>query len=390
MHHLSKDVRAELRYVLIGEIVCSALICVVFALLHRLDYTVPLGAVWGSFFALLNLYLLARRVQRISDSGEADKAAAQKQLKASYLGRIMIMAFAVVTGVLIPWFHYIAVLVPFLAPQPIMMIRRAVRSARARRDDTEKKGGILMEVDIHGAPVYFEIPILGGIPITASMVGTWCVMLVLTLLCVWLTHDLKVRNISKRQAVAEKIVMMAENFVRANMGEQWMDMVPMIAALFSLSLGSSLLSLLGLWAPTADVSVLLGWALIVFMLITYYKIKTNGFLGYLKGFCDPVFPMAPFNVLGEVFKPISMSFRHFGNVLSGYVISSLVYAALILANHALFGLLPGVVGDVLGNIPFLAVGVPAVLSLYFDWFSSFMQAFIFCMLTMIFIRTAAE
>ena len=215
-------------------------------------------------------------------------------------------------------------------------------------------------------------------------------MLVLTLLCVWLTHDLKVRNISKRQAVAEKIVMMAENFVRANMGEQWMDMVPMIAALFSLSLGSSLLSLLGLWAPTADVSVLLGWALIVFMLITYYKIKTNGFLGYLKGFCDPVFPMAPFNVLGEVFKPISMSFRHFGNVLSGYVISSLVYAALILANHALFGLLPGVVGDVLGNIPFLAVGVPAVLSLYFDWFSSFMQAFIFCMLTMIFIRTAAE
>lgn len=197
-----------------------------------------------------------------------------------------------------------------------------------------------MEVDIHGAPVYFEIPILGGIPITASMVGTWCVMLVLTLLCVWLTHDLKVRNISKRQAVAEKIVMMAENFVRANMGEQWMDMVPMIAALFSLSLGSSLLSLLGLWAPTADVSVLLGWALIVFMLITYYKIKTNGFLGYLKGFCDPVFPMAPFNVLGEVFKPISMSFRHFGNVLSGYVISSLVYAALILANHALFGLLP--------------------------------------------------
>ena len=102
MHHLSKDVRAELRYVLIGEIVCSALICVVFALLHRLDYTVPLGAVWGSFFALLNLYLLARRVQRISDSGEADKAAAQKQLKASYLGRIMIMAFAVVTGVLIP------------------------------------------------------------------------------------------------------------------------------------------------------------------------------------------------------------------------------------------------------------------------------------------------
>ena len=209
-----------------------------------------------------------------------------------------------------------------------------------------------MNVDIHGAPVYFTIPILGGIPITASMTVTWGAMLVINLLCIWLTHDLKVRNISKRQAVAEKIVMVAENFVRSNMGEQWMQMVPFISAIFALSLGSSLASLLGFWAPTADVSVLLGWALIVFILITYYKIKTNGFFGYLKGFCEPVFVMAPFNLLGEVFKPISMSFRHFGNVLSGMVISSLVYAALILANHALFGWLPGFLGTLLGNIRF--------------------------------------
>lgn len=247
-----------------------------------------------------------------------------------------------------------------------------------------------MEVDIHGAPIYFTIPILGGIPITASIVVSWCVMLVLTLVCIWLTHDLKVKNISKRQAIAEKIVLTAQNFVRSNMGEQWLHMVPFISAIFALSLGSSLCSLLGIWAPTADVSVLLGWALIVFVLITRTKIKTNGLGGYLKGFCDPVFVMAPFNLLGEVFKPISMSFRHFGNVLSGMVISSLVYAALLVANHLVFGWLPGFLGTLLGNIPFLAVGVPAVLSLYFDWFSSAMQAFIFCMLTMIFIRTAAE
>lgn len=247
-----------------------------------------------------------------------------------------------------------------------------------------------MEVDIHGAPIYFTIPILGGIPITASIVVSWCVMLVLTLVCIWLTHDLKVKNISKRQAIAEKIVLTAQNFVRSNMGEQWLHMVPFISAIFALSLGSSLCSLLGIWAPTADVSVLLGWALIVFVLITRTKIKTNGLGGYLKGFCDPVFVMAPFNLLGEVFKPISMSFRHFGNVLSGMVISSLVYAALLMANHLVFGWLPGFLGTLLGNIPFLAVGVPAVLSLYFDWFSSAMQAFIFCMLTMIFIRTAAE
>ena len=100
--------------------------------------------------------------------------------------------------------------------------------------------------------------------------------------------------------------------------------------------------------------------------------------------------MAPFNVLGEVFTPISMAFRHFGNNVSGYVISALIYAALIAANHALFGLLPGLLGDLMGAFPFLAVGVPSVLSLYFDWFTAVMQAFIFSMLTMMYISQANE
>ena len=130
MKQLNKDVRGELLYVLVGELVCDGLLCLAFALLHYFNYTVLLGALWGTAFAMLNLYLLARRVQRIADAGEADKASAQKQLKASYLGRIMLMALAIVAGVLVPWFHYIAVLVPFLVPQPVMMIRRAAVSKK--------------------------------------------------------------------------------------------------------------------------------------------------------------------------------------------------------------------------------------------------------------------
>ena len=247
-----------------------------------------------------------------------------------------------------------------------------------------------MNVDIKGAPIYFTIPVLGGIPITGTLVVTWGVMLVLTLFCIWLTHDLKVKNISKRQAIAEKLVLTVENFVRTNMGEKWMHFVPFIAAIFSLSLFSSLASLLGLWAPTADVSTTMAWAIVVFVIITYTKIRTNGIGGYLKGFCSPIFVMAPFNVLGEVFTPISMAFRHFGNIVSGTVITALVYAALVAANHALFSIIPGLIGKLFSAIPFLTVGIPAVISLYFDWFGSFMQAFIFCMLTMMFISTAAE
>ena len=81
-----------------------------------------------------------------------------------------------------------------------------------------------------------------------------------------------------------------------------------------------------------------------------------------------------------------MAFRHFGNIMSGGVINTLVYAALATASHALFKWLPGV----LGQIPYLQIGIPAVLSVYFDLFSSLMQAFIFCMLTMLYIANAAQ
>lgn len=247
-----------------------------------------------------------------------------------------------------------------------------------------------MEISINGAPVYFTLDVFGGIPISATLVVTWAIMLLLTGLCIWMTRDLKVAGISKKQAVAEFLVTTAENFVNNNMGPKWSRYIPFIAALFALSLCSSLSSLLGMFAPTADLSTELAWAIVVFIMITGTKIRSGGVGGYLKGFTKPIFILTPFNIISELATPISMAFRHFGNIISGTVISTLVYAALATANRALFGLLPGLVGDLLGEIPFLSVGVPAVLSLYFDWFSSFMQAFIFCMLTMMYIATAAE
>ena len=129
---------------------------------------------------------------------------------------------------------------------------------------------------------------------------------------------------------------------------------------------------------------------VVFTMITAQKIKTNGFGGYMKGFTTPIPIMTPFNILSEIATPISMACRHFGNILSGVVINGLIYAALALASSKLFGLIPGIVGDVLSKIPFLDVGIPAIMSVYFDWFSGIMQAFIFCMLTVMYIANAAE
>ena len=241
-------------------------------------------------------------------------------------------------------------------------------------------------ISITGAKIYFEIPVFGGIPITETQVNSWIVMAVIAALCLILTHNLQVRAVTKRQMAAEWIVEKVENLVAANMGEKFKSFCPFIAAILGLSAFSSLSSLFGLYPPTADLNTVAGWALLIFGMIIYFKIRTNGFLGYLKGYTEPFALFTPFNILSEIGTPVSMSFRHFGNVLSGVVISSLLYAAMAAASTALLGWLPGV----LGKIPFLQVGLPAILSVYFDLFSSAMQAFIFAMLTMLYISGAAS
>ena len=235
-----------------------------------------------------------------------------------------------------------------------------------------------MNVDITGARIYFTIPIFGGIPITATIVNSLLVTLIIIGLSIFLTRNLKVRAVSRRQVVAEFLVETAQNFVNGNMGEKFAYYGPFVAALFASSLFSSLLSLVGMFPPTSDLSTTLAWAVMVCV------------GGYLKGFTQPIFVLTPFNILSELATPISMAFRHFGNIVSGSVITALVYAALATASHALFAWLPGAAGELLGSIPILQVGVPAVLSVYFDLFSSFMQAFIFCMLTTLYIANAAD
>ena len=209
-------------------------------------------------------------------------------------------------------------------------------------------------------------------------------MVVLSILglCLYLTHGISVAPHSKRQIVAEWIVEKVQNMVNSNMGAYFSAFAPFIAGIMFISAFSSLSSLLGLFPPTSDMNIVAGWAILVFVLITYYKLK-GGLLPYVKGFFEPVFIFAPFNIIGEVATPVSMSFRHYGNVLSGMVISTLVAYALQTLSHMLLGWLPGV----LGQFPFLQVGLPAILSLYFDIFSGLMQAFIFALLTTIYIST---
>ena len=242
-----------------------------------------------------------------------------------------------------------------------------------------------MNVSVTGPNIIFTIPILGGIQITETIVNGWIVMAVITLLCFFMGRNLSVRNPSKMQLATEKIVTMLYGMVEETMGKHNLFFAPYIGALFSYSILSSLSGLTGLRAPTGDLNTTIGFALIAFFLIQFYNIKNKGVGGWLKGFAEPVAFLTPLNIISEVANPISMAFRHFGNIASGIVITTLIYGALAAASKMLIGWIP-----VIANIPILQVGLPAILSIYFDVFTSFLQAYIISMLTMVYVGSANE
>ena len=209
-------------------------------------------------------------------------------------------------------------------------------------------------VHISGAMVFaeFEAPLMNAY-ISESQINSWAVMISILGLCLYLTHGLTTKAVCKRQLAAEWIVEKCEKLVKDNMG----------GFLFS---------------PTGDVNVTFGWAILVFILIMHFKFR-GGLWNYFIGLFKPIPVFAPMNLIGEFATPVSMAFRHYGNILSGAVISALIGSALTGLSKSLLGWLPGVLGD----MPLLRVGLPAILSIYFDVFSGLMQAFIFAMLTML-------
>lgn len=239
-------------------------------------------------------------------------------------------------------------------------------------------------IAITGAQIFFEIPMpIQNLIITESQINSWLVIISVLGLCLYMTHGICVEAKTRRQHFAEWIIEKTEGMVQGNMGEYFSGFAPFIAAILALSAFSSLLSLVGLYPPTSDINVVAGWAILVFILITYYKFKC-GPVHYLKSFGDPVPFLAPLNIISEVATPVSMAFRHYGNVLSGSVISVLIAAGLQGLSSIVLGWLPGA----LGEFPFLQIGLPAVLSIYFDVFSGCLQAYIFAMLTMLYISGA--
>ena len=257
-----------------------------------------------------------------------------------------------------------------------------------------------MDLSVNGPKVYVRIEwlynkfagtmvdIFGNLGniVTQTTVSLFAVTIILMILGIIGGKNLKKRP-GKLQVVTEKLVNMLYGLVEDTMGKHNSHFAPYIGTLFLCSIVGSLIGTTALFrSTTGDLSVTLAWALVTTGMVWYNNIKNFGFKAWLKGFTEPIVVMTPMNIVSEIAQPLSMAFRHFGNVAGGSVLTSLIYAALAVASKALFGWLPAMVLEFFP--PVLQAGVPAFLSLYFDFFSGFVQAFVFCLLTMVYVAGA--
>lgn len=253
---------------------------------------------------------------------------------------------------------------------------------------------------------------IGGWEITNTMIWTWFILIILSALFIWLGSGLKVRPEGKKQIVAEMLYGAFDNMVAENMGSKAKGFVPYFTALFTFIIVSNLASVWGLGIvrqPTADVATTLALALLTFFLTQANKIRITGIGAYFRSFVEPIPIMLPMNIISEVANPVSLTFRLFGNMTGGLMIGSLVYAMLI-GNNAIpvwiavasvalavillsnrYKLIKKLDGFKKKLVILLAVICAAPLLAivfvhgYFDVFAGCLQAYIFCMLSMMFI-----
>jgi len=230
---------------------------------------------------------------------------------------------------------------------------------------------------LEGVDFYIHgfLPIkLGGttVYLTTSHVCLAIVMVVLVLFAIVVNRKIKRADPTKAPTgllnVIELAVETVDKLVYDNMGNKLAPkFCNYIGVVFMLILTCNLSGLFGLRPPTADYGVTLPLALITFVMIQYQGIKWQKW-GKLKGLFEPIFLFFPVNLISEFATPVSLSLRLFANILSGTMMMALIY-----------GLLP----------KFALLVWPAALHAYLDVFAGALQAYVFAMLTMVFIANAA-
>ncbi len=206
--------------------------------------------------------------------------------------------------------------------------------------------------------------------ITETIVNSWIIMAVLIALAIFIR--IKMRKFKEIptgfQNLVEAGIEMFHNFAKNTLGEKLLYISPWFFAIFVFILSSSLFSIFGLRAPTADFATTGAFAIATFVLMIVLGTRHKKG-AYIKSYFEPHFIFFPLNLIGELAKPVSLSFRLFGNMLSGTIILTLYYSLTPI---------------------FVQIGIPAFFHAFFDVFFGAIQTYIFVIISLMYVKTAAD
>lgn len=206
----------------------------------------------------------------------------------------------------------------------------------------------------------------GKLKIDEGTVVSWIIMAVFLIAGILLTRGLKVEGkLSKRQLFIEMCVDKMRTFFHNVMGPDGDRYIPWMMTVAVYIGACNMCGIFGFKSPTKELNVTVGLALTSIILVQYAGIHKKGTKGWLKSFAKPVPIVLPINLLELVIKPTSLCFRLFGNIIGAFIIMKLIESVV-------------------------PVAIPVALSLYFDIFDGFIQAYVFVFLTSLYIQEAIE
>ncbi|MBI5861741.1 MAG: F0F1 ATP synthase subunit A [Rhodocyclales bacterium] len=209
-----------------------------------------------------------------------------------------------------------------------------------------------------------EVFRIGPLTITNTVVVTWGIMLVLTAAAWAATRHLGLSP-GRWQVMVEGIVAAIEEAIRAVLPDHYRQVMPFIATLWIFIVVANLVSLIpGLRSPTGDLSLTAGLAILVFLAVHWYGIRSHGLKSYLRHYLQPNPILLPFHLISEITRTVALAVRLFGNIFS------LQMAALLVL----------LVAGFLAPVPVLMLHIIEAL----------VQAYIFGMLTLIYVAGAIQ
>ncbi len=173
-----------------------------------------------------------------------------------------------------------------------------------------------------------DVLIVGGIPITSTVMTTWLVMAVL-LTAVFLAT----RNLSSKprgvQHLLELLVGFIQGMLEDAMGKEGRKYLPLIATLFLFILSLNLSWFIPtVKPPTIDLSTTAAFGITTIVLVQIFAIQKKGIRGYLHHFTEPTIVLAPLTIVEEFVKPVSLSLRLFGNMFGEKMVVTILFILL--------------------------------------------------------------